>query len=173
MDTKELAAKYGIRHEVVEELLTKLRRTGGKQVQFSDESLGGMGQWSDGMVMIGRMGDDALKAKVAALCAELARLAQSDEPDTKGHTVPSLNVPPAAATPSASAAGSQNGIRYAYFAADNRLEIERDGVKKTYDATGYPIRGVAQDQSSDAAGVLRFTTADGETIDPERLRQVS
>jgi hypothetical protein len=173
MDTKAIAEKYGIPHEVVKDLLTKLRRTNGRQVQFSDESLGGMGQWSGGMVMIGRMGDDALKAKIGALCAELAQLAQSSGMEKTMDTFQEQSKDSTKDAPSASAAGSQNGVRYAYFAEESRLEIERDGVKKTYDATGYRISGVAQDQSTGVAATLRFTTADGDTIDLDRLKPVS
>lgn len=173
MDTKTIAEKYGVSSDLVEDLLSKLRHTGGKQVQFSDESLGGMGQWSTGMVMIGRMGDDALKAKVSALCAELAKMVQSETPDKSDKETQKPLTDSHKDTPSPSSAGSQNGIRYAYFAADNRLVIERDGVEKTYDATGYSISGVAQDQATGAAGTLRFTTTTGDTVDLERLKQVS
>ena len=174
MDTIKTAEKYGVSRELVEELLTKLRHTGGKQAQFSDEALGGMGQWSAGMVMIGRMGDDALKTKVNALLTELAESIRSETPGEGGVATHEPHAKPSeSAMPSATAAGSQNGMRYAYFAADNRLVITRDGAEKIYDATGYPISGVAQDQASGAAGTLRFTTANGEMVDLAALKLVS
>ncbi|MBC7807865.1 MAG: SHOCT domain-containing protein [Akkermansiaceae bacterium] len=173
MDTQEIAEKYGISRDLVEELLTKLRHTAGKQVQFSDEALGGMGQWSAGMVMVGRMGDSALKAKVDALCTELAELARSEAPDKTTEGTPERPAQPSKSVHSPSAAGSQNGIRYAYFAADDRLVIERDGVEKTYDATGYPITGVAQDQATGASATLRFTTKNGDVVNLDTLKQVS
>lgn len=59
------------------------------QAQFGHPDLGGLGQWSaGGMVMVGRMFDDALKARVGALCAELAA-PLSDEP--AGGPVPSTH----------------------------------------------------------------------------------
>ncbi len=173
MDTIKTAEKYGISRELVEELLTKLRHTGGKQAQFSDEALGGMGQWSTGMVMIGRMGDDVLKTKVNALLTELAESVRSETPGEGGVATHEPRAKPSESVPSATAAGSQNGMRYAYFAAHNRLVITRDGAEKIYDATGYPISGVAQDQSSGAAGTLRFTTASGDTVGLDTLKQVS
>ncbi|MBC8137150.1 MAG: hypothetical protein H8F28_14820 [Fibrella sp.] len=173
MDITKIAEKYGITRDLAEELLNKLRRTGGKQVQFSDESLGGMGQWSAGMVMIGRMGDDALRAKVNELCAELSKLAHSEVAGKTMDTSQKLSDHSTSAAPAATAAGSQNGIRYAYFAADNRLVIEQDGMEKTYDATGYPISGVAQDQATGAPSTLRFTTTSGDTVNLDTLKQVS
>lgn len=173
MHTTEIAEKYGISRDLVEELLTKLRHTGGKQAQFSDEALGGMGQWSAEMVMIGRIGDDALKTKVNALFTEMSESVRSETADGSGGATHEPHAKPSKSTPSATAAGSQNGMRYAYFAANNRLVIERDGVEKTYDATSYPISGVAQDQASGDPGTLRFTTVGGETVDLDALKQVS
>ena len=42
------------------------------QAQFNHPELGGMGQWSGGMLQIGDMFNAGLKAKVAAACADLA-----------------------------------------------------------------------------------------------------
>lgn len=172
MDLNTIAEKYGVSREIAEDLLAKLRCTGGKQVQFSHEALGGMGQWSAGMVMIGRMNDDALKAKVNDLCTELARMASTGSPEEEtGVTNRQVATPPDN-TPSATAAGSQNGTRYAYFASDDRLVIEQNGVEMTYDASGYRITGVAQDQAGGAPGTLRFTTAGGDVVDLHALKKV-
>ena len=58
-----------------EALLTALVAGGGSQAQFNIPELGGMGQWSrGGMVMVGDMFNNALKARVDALCTELAGL---------------------------------------------------------------------------------------------------
>ena len=45
---------------------------GGGQAQFNHPELGGMGQWSGGMLQIGDMFNVGLKARVAAACADLA-----------------------------------------------------------------------------------------------------
>ena len=58
-----------------EALLAALVAGGGSQAQFTIPELGGMGQWSrGGMVMVGDMFNNALKARVDALCSELAGL---------------------------------------------------------------------------------------------------
>lgn len=49
-----------------------LRRSGGRMVQFSHPDLGGMGQWSSGMLMIGDFSNSELKERVRSMCAELA-----------------------------------------------------------------------------------------------------
>src|ERR1700710_2836961 len=55
----------------------------GRMAQFDHPEFGGPGQWMrHGMLMIGDMGNDVLRAKVAALCERLA--ATSDE-DVPGH----------------------------------------------------------------------------------------
>ena len=173
MDTQKIAEKYGVSQSTVDDILAGLRRTHGKQVQFSSEELGGMGQWSNGMTQIGRMGDADLKAKVNALCAELAEQAIG-EPDSK---TPDTATPHKSETAKrephgVSSAGSQNGVRYAYYADKHRLEIERDGATKTYDTAGQDITGVAQSQGTGEPQTLRFSTTDGKTVSVDDLKPV-
>ena len=56
-------------------------------------------------------------------------------------------------------AGSQSGMRYAYFARAQRLAIERGGVITLYDTLDYELGGVAPSQS--LSGRLRFTSPRG------------
>jgi hypothetical protein len=151
---EQIAAHYGVSAASAQELLDGLRRTGGRQVQFSLPELGGIGQWMPGMVMVGNLFDHALKARVDGLCTELAALAASEPIPTRG-TVDSG----APAT-----AGGQNESRYAYFPDTNRLRIERAGTTTLYDTTGYRIFGAAQQQGS--ASTLTFSTDRGTvTVD--------
>ena len=70
-----VAARHGVGAAAAEALLAALVAGGGSQAQFDIPELGGMGQWSQGgMVMIGDMFNNALKARVDALCGELAGL---------------------------------------------------------------------------------------------------
>ena len=47
----------------------------GTMAQFNHPELGGMGQWTQsGMTMVGTLFDHGLKARVDALCTELAAL---------------------------------------------------------------------------------------------------
>src|SRR5271165_2833630 len=66
-------------------LLGALAEGNGRQAQFNHPDFGGMGQWSQGgMIMVGDMFNHGLKARVDALCNELAGLVRSE---------PSLAVP--------------------------------------------------------------------------------
>ena len=69
----EVAERHQVSPEAVAELLRALAAGHGTQAQFSHPDLGGMGQWSrGGMIMVGDMFNNALKAKVDALCTELS-----------------------------------------------------------------------------------------------------
>jgi len=184
IDLAAIAKRHGVSEATVETLLAGLNNTSGRQVQFSLPELGGIGQWMPGMVMVGRMGDHALKARVDALCTELAAFVGTEStPATEtmkpmkpmkpmAPMSPIAPMTPMASPGGASTAGSRNGIRYAYFARTNRLAIERDGTTETYDTTGYPISGVSQAQANATPGTLNFTTSDGRTVDLATLKRV-
>ena len=70
---EDLRRRHGVSGDAVLTLLRALIAGGGAMAQFDHPELGGMGQWSrGGMVMVGDMFDHALKARVDALCSELA-----------------------------------------------------------------------------------------------------
>jgi len=76
----QIAAREGLSQGAVEALLTSLAAGGGAQAQFSHPELGGMGQWSQGgMVMVGDMFNNALKAQVDRICTELSAAMRSDD----------------------------------------------------------------------------------------------
>jgi hypothetical protein len=69
----ELAQRYGVSTEAVLTLLQALVHGHGTMAQFEHRELGGRGQWMHGgMVMVGDMFNQALKATVDGLCTELA-----------------------------------------------------------------------------------------------------
>src|SRR6202030_3585810 len=69
-------ARVAIRHSVsadaVRTILRALRSGGGTMAQFSHSDFGGMSQWSPGMTMVGDMFNTQLKAKLDALCSDIA-----------------------------------------------------------------------------------------------------
>jgi Short C-terminal domain len=70
-----LAQRYGVSTEAVVTLLQALVHGHGTMAQFDHPELGGRGQWMPGgMVMVGDMFNQALKAMVDGLCVELAAL---------------------------------------------------------------------------------------------------
>jgi len=68
-----LAQRYGVSTEAVRTLLQALVHGHGTMAQFDHPELGGRGQWMPGgMVMVGDMFNQGLKATVDGLCVELA-----------------------------------------------------------------------------------------------------
>jgi len=155
---KQLAEKYGFSVEAVTVLWRALQVGGGKMAQFTHPELGGTGQWMPGMVMIGDMFNEGLKARVAGVCAELVSLTpqssfpQSEVGKGKGWWPSDLGTP--------SMLTGQNEVRCAYFPKKNRLAVSNGGKVTIYDATGYEIQGIAQ-QQSDSIQQVRFHTKQG------------
>ena len=72
-DRPGLAQNYSVSSEAVTVLLRALVAGNGYQAQFNHPELGGMGQWSQGgMIMIGDMFNQALKNKINSLCEDLS-----------------------------------------------------------------------------------------------------
>jgi len=71
----ELAQRYGVSIDAVMTLLHALVNSNATMAQFEHRELGGRGQWMrGGMVMVGDMFNQALKATVDGLCTELSSL---------------------------------------------------------------------------------------------------
>jgi hypothetical protein len=179
----DVARRHGVSEGAVVELLAALVAGGGSQAQFNNPDLGGMGQWSQGgMVMVGDMFNNALKAQVDALCAELAgllraaglfapavasRQSQSQSQGQPGGIGVSLFVPGSLASAewwpaelgSPASVGAQNELRYAFFPATRRLAIARGGQVTVYDTGDHRIGGFSQQQSGDQS--LTFTSQHG------------
>jgi hypothetical protein len=68
-----------------------------------------------------------------------------------------------------STTGSQNGLRYAFFADRHRLLIEQDGKLTTYDSGDHHISGVSQQVKQDQR--VAFTSQNG-SINLDDLKQV-
>lgn len=59
-------------------------------------------------------------------------------------------------------AGSQNGVRYAYFGDARRLVVDRDGKVTVHDSGEHEISGVAQAQGTGSAAEVVFTSQRGK-----------
>ncbi|WP_426955777.1 SHOCT domain-containing protein [Muricoccus radiodurans] len=176
---QDIAARHGVSPDAALTLLRALEAGGGAMAQFHHPELGGMGQWSrGGMVMVGDMFNQALKARVNALCTELSALLQEDAATRAAGP----GSPPAGApTPSShrgwwpeelgqpSSSGGQNNAHYAYFPASRRLAIRQDGRVSLYDTGEHRIGGVSQQQGSGQS--LTFSTDRG-SIRVEDLQPV-
>lgn len=72
---EDIAQRHGFSVDAATVMLHAVAAGGGSMAQFDHPEFGGMGQWSHGgMTMIGDMFNNALKARVDGLCAELSGL---------------------------------------------------------------------------------------------------
>ena len=162
----EIAGRHGVSADAARTLLTALVAGGGSQAQFSHPDLGGMGQWSQGgMIMVGNMFDNALKARVDALCTELAGLLNGASPfaaapmrsQSQSQSQGGAWWPDGLGAPSST--GAQNDLRYAVFPSSRRLAVDIGGRVAVYDTADHAISGVSQQQSGDRT--LTFTSQHG------------
>lgn len=173
-----IAERYGVSLGAMEHLLMAIVAGQATQAQFNHPDLGGMGQWSQGgMIMVGDMFNNALKANVAGACSELAALVRGmdlQRPQTshqsqyqdKGGGV-SLFVPGALSAGNwwpeelghPASTGAQNDLRYAFFPTTRRLAIDIGGRVLVYDTKDHRIGGFSQQQSGDQS--LSFTSQYG------------
>ncbi|MCF2491203.1 SHOCT domain-containing protein [Dyadobacter sp. CY347] len=187
-----IAAKYNLKTETVESLLTAVVQGNGTMAQFDIAELGGSGQWmKGGMTMVGDMFNNSLKSTVDKLCNELSALVSTeviyDESvgergaDRGGQHSSSFqrqdNVysvssggswPAIFGNPTSS--GSQNNFRYAYFAPVRRLVIDEDGKQSIYDTKHHQITGISQQQG--AGSSYKFTSQEGN-VDLGSLQIIS
>jgi hypothetical protein len=165
----DIAQRHGFSPEAARVVAEALRHGGGRMAQFNHPELGGMGQWaSGGMLMIGDMFNHGLKARVDALCRDLAAMpgpvpaAAEQQPGQTGHWWPDgLGTP--------SATGAQNDMRYACFPDTRRLAVMRDGRVRVYDTGEHRIGGFSQQQSGTQS--LTFSSQLG-TVRLEDLKEV-
>ncbi|HEX3574268.1 MAG TPA: hypothetical protein VHU42_06680 [Rhodopila sp.] len=163
----DIARRHGFSPDAARAVAEALRRGGGRMAQFDHPELGGMGQWAaGGMLMIGDMFNNSLKARVDALCRDLAAApgpvpaAAEQQPGQASHWWPDgLGTP--------SATGAQNDMRYACFPDQRRLAVMRDGRLRVYDTGNHRITGFAQQQSGSQS--FSFTSQDG----PVRLEDLT
>jgi hypothetical protein len=171
----QLAQKYFVSSDAVAVLLQAVAAGGGYQAQFSHPDLGGMGQWQQGgMIMVGDMFNQGLKAKVSGLCDELSALLRNQsifapapvqmQAQSSSDGV-SLFVqgrgsqwwPGDLGYPAST--GAQNNIRYAYFPSARRLAIQMGDHTQVYDTGDHHIGGFSQQQGGDQS--LTFTSQFG------------
>jgi len=154
-----IASRYQLSFDAVVHMLVAVNNGGGSMAQFNCPELGGSGQWMrGGMIMVGDMFNNNLKATVDNLCNELSDILVNNQifPVIPAGT-PGSNQwwPSDLGTPFSS--GSQNNIRYSIF--PNRLAIELNGQVSIYDTLNHNIGGVSQQQGGDSS--LTFSSQFG------------
>ena len=171
----DIAQRYGLSREAVLAMLFAVHAGGGTMAQFSIPELGGSGQWMrGGMTMVGNMFDNALKARVDALCGELAQLLATTTVFPASTTNSRLGFTSANWWPAdlgvPSSTGGQNDARYAVFPGTRRLAIQINGVTRIFDTGEHQIGGVQQQQGG-GSGSVSFTSQFG-TFDVSSLREL-
>jgi hypothetical protein len=175
----EIAHRTGFTEDVVTSMLFSVITGRGSMAQFSHPEFGGSGQWmAGGATLISDMFNNALRARVDALCNELSALIRS-EPDfvaadsfqsqsqgTSGNLQRRSSNPLVTEGPDQSnwwpadlgvpsSLGAQNEVRYAYFPATRRLAIDINGKVIVYDTQDHQISGFSRNSRDQAPSVLQ------------------
>lgn len=171
----EVATRHGFSADAALGLLDALIQGGGYQAQFNHPEFGGMGQWSQGgLIMIGDMFNNNLKYRVSGLCDELSNLIRN-QPSLQA-PAPSYQAQSQGAgyslflaggsgswwpgdLGSPSSSGGQNDMRYAFFPGARRLAIQQGGRTRVYDTQDHQLSGFSQQQGGDQS--LTFTSQYG------------
>ena len=139
---ERLGQQFGFSTDAVSHLAEAMARGNGTMAQFNHPELGGMGQWqSGGMLMIGDMFNNQLKANVGALC-EALQSHISTQPIQPIASPISTWWPAEYGSPTAS--GGQNDRQYAYFAEHRRIVVNVAGNVTIYDTADHNITGFSQ-----------------------------
>lgn len=182
-----LAERHGFSEDAVAHMLVALRHGNGAMAQFDHPEFSGSGQWMrGGMLMLSDMFNHTLKARVDALCNDIAGILANEpqllqtgsfqsqtqssggrqhQGDPVGADATGLFVPEStgqwwpAELGQPNATGSQNHMRYAYFAPARRLAVDVGGRVRVYDTLDHHIGGFSQQQSGSASVV--FTSQHG------------
>lgn len=178
----ELSQRHGFSQGAVEHMVHAVSSGGGRQAQFGHPEFGGMGQWSmGGMIMIGDMFNNGLKARVDSLCNDVSGalsnrtlFAPVPQPQvssgqqqwqggSSGVSYASSGMGMSSSWPfelgQPASQGSQNNMRYAIFPQTRRLAISDNGRVTVYDTGDHNIGGIGQAQSGDQT--LTFTSQYG------------
>jgi hypothetical protein len=177
---EEIAHRTGFSQDAVTLMLFSIVSGRGGMAQFSHPEFGGSGQWmAGGAIMISDMFNNALKARVDALCNELSALIRSEADFGAANSVESQSQgaggnlhrgsssflvtdrpdqanwwPSDLGVPSS--LGAQNEVRYAYFPATRRLAIDINGKVTVYDTQDHQITGFSQQQAG--LGSISFSS---------------
>ncbi len=194
----DLAQQHGVSTDGVTHMLVAVHNGNGSMAQFNHPDFGGAGQWMrGGMTMVSDLFNQQLKWRVSSLCEDIAcQLANhqfapfsgsfqsqsqngtSSQSQASGQmgSNNSLFVPDPEANwwpqelGSPNAVGSQNSVKYAYFADIHRLAVTTGGEPWVYDTLDHQIGGFGQQQGGGAS--ITFTSQYG-TVDLSTLPVVS
>lgn len=195
---QNLSQRHNVSTDAIIHMLIAVQNGNGSMAQFNHPEFGGCGQWMrGGMTMVSDLFNNQLKFQVDTVCSdisnELANHQQSpfvgsfqsqsqngsDSQMQAGGQMGSVNSlfapdPEANWWPqnlgSPNALGSQNQVRYAYFANSCRLAVKTGDDIWVYDTADHQIGGFSQQQGM--GGSITFTSQYG-TVNLSTLTVVS
>ena len=197
---QDLSQRYGFSPDAITHMLLAVLHGNGSMAQFNHPEFAGSGQWMQGgMMMLGDMFNYGLKNQVDSLCNEISGILAnqpgllrtgsfqsqsqggsgqesqvSGSPQAPGQS--SLFVPDPRdhwwpqELGSPNSTGSQNNVRYAYFANPRRLAVETGNDVWVYDTLDHQIGGFSQQQGMGSS--IIFTSQYG-TVNLSTLPVVS
>ncbi len=183
----DLSQRHGFSQDAVTHMLFAVANGNGTMAQFNHPEFAGSGQWMQGgMMMLGDMFNYNLKGQVDGLCQEISGIlaqqpgllqsgsfqSQSQGGMTSQYQANGTPIGPSSlfvpdprdnwwpaelGTPNA--IGSQNDVRYAYFATGRRLAVKTGNDVWVYDTLDHQIGGFSQQQGM--GGSIIFTSQYG------------
>ena len=184
---QDLSQRHGVSTDAVTHMLIAVSNGNGTMAQFSHPEFGGSGQWMQGgMTMVSDLFNYQLKSRVNNICSDIAnQLANhqlvpfsgsfqsqsqngvSSQTQAAGAmgSANSLFVPDPESNwwpshlGSPNALGSQNNVRYAYFANISRLAVKTGSDVWVYDTLNHQIGGFSQQQGGGSS--ITFTSQFG------------
>ena len=184
---QDLVQRHQLSADAVTHMLLAVHNGNGTMAQFSHPEFGGSGQWMrGGMTMVSDLFNYQLKSRVDNLCNDISNVLathqlvpfagsfQSQSQSGSGHqsqatgtmgSSNSLFVPDPMSNwwpsdlGSPSATGSQNNVRYAYFAPARRLAVMTGSDVWVYDTLDHQIGGFSQQQGQ--GGSITFSSQYG------------
>lgn len=195
---QNLTQRHGLSTDAVTHMLIAIQNGNGTMAQFNHPEFGGAGQWMrGGMTMVSDLFNNQLKCRVDNVCSDISNelanhqitpfsgsfQSQSQNgtntqsqaggtmgsgnslfaPDPEANWWPQdLGIP--------NAIGSQNQVRYAYFAQGQRLAVKTGSDVWVYDTRDHQIGGFSQQQGS--GGSITFTSQYG-VVDLSSLPVIS
>jgi hypothetical protein len=145
----EIAGRYGLSQQAVEQMARAVSAGGGTMAQFNIQELGGNGQWmAGGMTMVGDMFNYGLQSTVSNLCGELSNAMANGPFFKRPQTIAGSAWWPADLG-SPSSVGGQNQTRYAYFPQACRIAFDPGNGQPVIilDTLNHQIGGFSQQQS--------------------------
>ena len=152
----DVATRHRVSLDAAITMLGALAQGNGRQAQFNHPDLGGLGQWSQGGMIM----------------AEAGRFPPQSQSDNRGVSWFVAGAGSAgqwwpAELGSPATTGAQNDMRYACFPGPRRLAIQQGGKVRVYDTGEHRISEFSQQQGDDQS--LTFTSQYGLVPSPTCL----